>query len=251
MGNNKFVLILFQTNNNCLFLDESSSIKSSHESYKSISEDAIDAPAEKVLDSPKKEREKFRDKVKAKLKIRPSKNANDTSDSVSIKSEDDPEKYLVFGCHLEKVEKDNEHKDIPKIILECIKGLESESNIRTSGIYRISGNKVTIDAIKKKLNDRKVAKKETSRYSTLQDQDVHTLTGLLKMFFRELKSPLMNKKVFEQCTAGVFYDKIKIVNFVNILFYLFRPTFVSSNGKYFKRNATRELRYSEVLVWTF
>ncbi|KAG5678281.1 hypothetical protein PVAND_007969 [Polypedilum vanderplanki] len=193
------------SSNFSLPLDETASIKSSsHESYKSISEDALNIP-EKV-ESPKKERERFRDKVRSKLKIRPSKASSDisssttVSESASFKGEDDSEKYIVFGCNLEKVEKDIEHKDIPKIIVECIKALELDHNIKVSGIYRISGNKVTIDAIKKKMNEKKPPKKE-SKYACLIDQDVHTLTGLLKMFFRELYTPLMARNIFIQCTS--------------------------------------------------
>lgn len=197
-----------------MFIDETASIKSSsHESYKSISEDTLESLPEKV-ESPKKERERFRDKVRSKLKIRPSKASSDissstsVSDSTSFKGEDDSEKYIVFGCNLEKVEKDIEHKDIPKIIVECIKALELDQNIRVSGIYRISGNKVTIDAIKKKMNEKKPPKKE-SKYACLIDQDVHTLTGLFKMFFRELNTPLMARNIFTQCTSGAIDNKHK------------------------------------------
>jgi hypothetical protein len=59
-----------------------------------------------------------------------------------------------------------------------------------------------MDALKKKLNDKKPPKKESSKYSCLQEQDVHTLTGLLKTFFRELNPPLMSKEVFASCTSG-------------------------------------------------
>jgi hypothetical protein len=91
---------------------------------------------------------------------------------------------------------------VPKIIVDCVSILELDVNIKTPGIYRISGNKNTIDAIKKKFNEKKQSKKE-SRHAMLQDQDVHTLTGLLKMFFRELKPPLMTKQIFTQCTSGL------------------------------------------------
>lgn len=122
------------------------------------------------------------------------------------KTEEDADKFIVFGCNLEKVEKDSHHVNVPKIIVDCINILELDVNKKTPGIYRISGNKNTIDAIKKKFNEKKQSKSQ-SRTEFLQNQDVHTLTGLLKTFFRELKPPLMSKQIFTQCTSG---DTIEI-----------------------------------------
>lgn len=58
-----------------------------------------------------------------------------------------------------------------------------------------------MDSLRKKLNEKRSPKKE-SKYLCLQEQDVHTLTGLLKMFFRELHPTLMPKAVFVACTSG-------------------------------------------------
>lgn len=154
-------------------------------------------------DSPRKDR--FRDKMLFKLRLKSSKTVNisDQSLNESTKSEDDEiERHKIFGCNLEYVEKDGYYKEIPKFVVECVKFLEIESNLRTSGIYRISGNKTVMDGLKKKMNDKKPPKKESSKYSCLQEQDVHTLSGLLKTFFRELNPPLMSKEVFASCTSG-------------------------------------------------
>lgn len=60
-----------------------------------------------------------------------------------------------------------------------------------------------MDSLRKKLNEKRQPKKEKeSKYICLQEQDVHTLTGLLKMFFRELYPPVMPKDVFTACTSG-------------------------------------------------
>ncbi|XP_070509551.1 rho GTPase-activating protein gacH-like [Chironomus tepperi] len=171
---------------------------SRQESYRSLTEEyeVVDKP----VSPPKTPRERgFRDRVKSKLKIKSGKaEINKTSiESLASITEDE---LVIFGGNLEKVEKDNYHKNVPKIIVDCISILELDVNIKTPGIYRISGNKNTIDAIKKKFNEKKQSKKE-SRHAMLQDQDVHTLTGLLKMFFRELKPPLMTKQIFTQCTS--------------------------------------------------
>lgn len=58
---------------------------------------------------------------------------------------------IVFGTTLEEVEKDDKTRDIPKFVVECIKVIELEENIRTNGIYRASGKKDSIDKLRKKV----------------------------------------------------------------------------------------------------
>lgn len=59
---------------------------------------------------------------------------------------------LVFGVGLNEVEKDEKFPNIPKFVVECIKIIELEENIQTSGIYRASGKKESIDKLKKKVH---------------------------------------------------------------------------------------------------
>lgn len=154
---------------------------------------------------PKKERERFRDKMKAKFKIKSSKTSlNETEENgKQITKEDSFEKYLVFGCDLDRVEKDHpNYPYIPRIVKECIELLNQEENIKTLGIYRASGNKMCIESIKKKINEKKYSKKE-SKYSLLLNQDIHTITGILKMYFRELKPSLIPSEIFcKLCERG-------------------------------------------------
>lgn len=64
--------------------------------------------------------------------------------------------------------------------------------------------------------------KKGTKYVTLKDEDVHTITGALKQFFRELKTDLipMNivkslpndlgllmRKIFEKCIYIIFFFK--------------------------------------------
>lgn len=64
----------------------------------------------------------------------------------------------------------------------------------------ISGNKTLIDTLKKKINTSK--KKSENITEILQNQDVHTIAGLLKLFFRELEPPLVPAEIFDHCTQG-------------------------------------------------
>lgn len=58
----------------------------------------------------------------------------------------------VFGTSLQEVEKDEEHPDIPRFVVECIKVIEMKQNIETDGIYRASGKKDKIDKLRKKVS---------------------------------------------------------------------------------------------------
>ena len=158
-----------------------------------------------LIEEPKKERERFRDKFRG-FKLKSSKPlvaskpvvASQESLEVSKDSEED-----FFGTNLETVEKDLEYKYVPRIVVECVAVLETNSNLKTPGLYRVSGNKTVIEAFKKKSNDKKSSKKD-SKYASLKNQDVHSVTGILKMFFRELTPPLMPTNIFVQCTSGEF-----------------------------------------------
>lgn len=96
---------------------------------------------------------------------------------------------LVFGGDLEEIEKDDKFPDIPKFVIECIKIIELEENIQTNGIYRESGKKDSIDKLKKRMNESKLRK--GTKYVALKDEEIHTVTGALKQFLRELKTSLI------------------------------------------------------------
>lgn len=168
--------------------------------YRQVTEnDSITSSESSVdlIEEPKKEREKFRDKFRG-FKLKSSKPVAVTHENIEAQREVEED---FFASNLETVEKDLEHKQVPRIVVECIAALEANTNLKTPGIYRVSGNKTVIEAFKKKSNDKKSSKKD-SKYASLKDQDVHSVTGILKMFFRELTPPLMPANIFVQCTSG-------------------------------------------------
>lgn len=126
---------------------------------------------------------------------------------------------IVFGATLNEVEKDEQFPDIPRFVVECIKVIEIEENLHTNGIYRASGKKDSIDKLRKRvslilpcinlskineyhsifsrfffqMNESKLRK--GTKYVSLKDEDVHTITGALKQFFRELKLELIPEDI--------------------------------------------------------
>lgn len=76
-------------------------------------------------------------------------------------------------------------KSVPAFILKTIELIERPENITSLGLYRTSGNLATIQKIRFEI--------DKGRLDVLNDfaKDVDVLTGSLKLFFRELKEPLI------------------------------------------------------------
>lgn len=56
--------------------------------------------------------------------------------------------------------------------------------LKIKGIYRQCGDYNKIQALRFSI--------DANNYEALQQHDVHTLTGVLKLFLREIKSPLIS-----------------------------------------------------------
>ncbi|KAH9414828.1 Rho GTPase-activating protein 9 [Dermatophagoides pteronyssinus] len=94
----------------------------------------------------------------------------------------------VFGCTLELICM-RENSKIPRFVHECVQAIE-KNDITADGLYRACGNLSTVQKLRFEINQ--------ENYQGLwKEQDVHVLTGLLKMFFREMKEPLFPYDRFE------------------------------------------------------
>ncbi|KAB7498421.1 Rho GTPase-activating protein 27 [Armadillidium nasatum] len=90
------------------------------------------------------------------------------------------------------------------LCLQCIKNIEkNKENFKVDGLYRISGNASKIQKIRIEIAQ--------NRYTILEEEkDVHNLTGALKLFFRELKEPLIpfaNYVSFIQATESTSMNR--------------------------------------------
>lgn len=85
---------------------------------------------------------------------------------------------------------------VPKVLVECITKLESDpAHMRLVGLYRASGNHATIQKLRFKI--------DANNYRALLEQtDANNITGIVKLFFRELKAPLVSM----QCIGTVISD---------------------------------------------
>jgi RhoGAP domain len=163
------------------------------------SDESLDTETGGVFKVIKKERK--RDKLKGFI---PKIKDEESGKVIGMQLDSEKEVGILFGVDLEKVEKHGKYTNIPKFVVDCITILSECDKICTQGLYRASGNKTVIEKLKKQLNSPKQLRKHApdSQFKRMQENDVHTLTGLLKLYFRELKSPLIPTKILDACTKG-------------------------------------------------
>ncbi|XP_067635895.1 rho GTPase-activating protein 15 [Eurosta solidaginis] len=94
-----------------------------------------------------------------------------------------------FDTEIEMVLKHEVHKTVPKIVVDCcdlIEELYRKAPEPVEGIYRQCGDYNKIQSLRFRI--------DANDYESLRQTniDVHTLTGVLKLFLREIKSPLVS-----------------------------------------------------------
>ncbi|XP_062972653.1 rho GTPase-activating protein 15 isoform X2 [Elgaria multicarinata webbii] len=105
-------------------------------------------------------------------------------------------KDQVFGSHLHRVcERDG--STVPQFVKICIKTIEKRG-LDVDGIYRVSGNLATIQKLRFVVNQEEKLNLDDSQW-----EDIHVVTGALKMFFRELPEPLFPYCFFEQFVEAI------------------------------------------------
>ncbi|XP_052889817.1 WW domain-containing protein tag-325 [Anopheles moucheti] len=104
---------------------------------------------------------------------------------------------------------------IPRIIHECVTVLESNDKfMKSPGLYRASGDHNTIQNLRYDIN--------ANNYKRLRKQkSPHEICGILKLFLRELKDPIISLEACEKYFPDVLELKIntrsKVVQLINSL----------------------------------
>jgi len=103
----------------------------------------------------------------------------------------------VFGSTLDKIlETEKNPQGIPKVLEVAFDVVARPKNIVTEGIYRQNGNMHLILGLKVDV--------EKGRFEKLEEvKNVHLITGLVKMFFKELKEPILSDHLFKQLSKFV------------------------------------------------
>ncbi|XP_072186714.1 rho GTPase-activating protein 32-like [Excalfactoria chinensis] len=101
----------------------------------------------------------------------------------------EPEKERVFGCDL------GEHllhsgRDVPQVLQSCADFIEQHGVVR--GIYRLSGVASKIQRLRHEFDSEQVPE--------LSVRDIHSVSSLCKMYFRELPNPLLTNQLYDKFT---------------------------------------------------
>ncbi|XP_040186785.1 rho GTPase-activating protein 27-like isoform X6 [Rana temporaria] len=89
----------------------------------------------------------------------------------------------VFGCYLHHL-CEREKRSVPQFVCNAIQAVERRG-LDIDGLYRVSGNLAIIQKLRHKVDQDENLNLEDGKW-----EDVHVITGALKLFFRELPEPL-------------------------------------------------------------
>ncbi|XP_059048178.1 WW domain-containing protein tag-325-like [Achroia grisella] len=144
----------------------------------------------------------------------------------------------VFGRKLEEVCPEKSPR-VPNFVVTCIKEIESnEENMCTDGLYRASGNLSQVQKIRLEIDQNNISVMENNT-------DIHVLTGSLKLFFRELKEPLIPCALFDRILAAcsIKPKEAKVKEFRDIVQSL--PQCNRDTLKFLLEHLLRVTQYSE------
>ncbi|KAK2820647.1 hypothetical protein Q5P01_023606 [Channa striata] len=101
----------------------------------------------------------------------------------------------VFGCHLTTLCA-RERTTVPSFVEKCVKAVERRG-LDIDGLYRVSGNLAVIQKLRYKADHEELDLEDG------QWEDVHVITGALKLFFRELPEPLFPYSHFNDFITAI------------------------------------------------
>ncbi|KAI8817111.1 uncharacterized protein EV422DRAFT_500334, partial [Fimicolochytrium jonesii] len=100
----------------------------------------------------------------------------------------------VFGVPLDQavaISRVREDLQLPAVLYRCIEYLDAKNANEEEGIYRLSGSSSVIQGLKAAFD----AEGDVDLLGSQQFYDVHAVAGLLKLYLRELPSPVLTKEL--------------------------------------------------------
>ncbi|KAI9252056.1 RhoGAP domain-containing protein [Helicostylum pulchrum] len=93
----------------------------------------------------------------------------------------------VFGGYLQL-----EEGEVPSIVRACVEQVDKRAGLDVVGIYRLSGQTTSIQKYKNQFNT------HPEQVNLSEENDINVITGLLKLYFRELKNPLFTYEYYDR-----------------------------------------------------
>ncbi|KAL5020419.1 hypothetical protein ScPMuIL_003311 [Solemya velum] len=119
-------------------------------------------------------------------------------------------KERVFGCDLGEHLLNSEH-EVP-LVLKCCSDVIEESGI-VDGIYRLSGINSNIQKLRLAFDEDRMPDLTAENYI----QDIHSISSLLKMYFRELPNPLLTYHLYEKFADAVRDEDNKLLKIHDVV----------------------------------
>lgn len=101
---------------------------------------------------------------------------------------------MIFGTSLTEYAQ-QKHRSPPLLITKCIEAIERLGGLEKEGIYRVSGKQSNIEKIKHafELEEQAVIIGQNE-----VPEDVFSIASVIKIFLRELKTPLFPFKLTDR-----------------------------------------------------
>ncbi|TPX40341.1 hypothetical protein SeMB42_g05118 [Synchytrium endobioticum] len=100
-----------------------------------------------------------------------------------------------FGVSLEEaleaVRRVNERAELPAVVSRCIDYLNDKGGMSEEGIYRMSGSATVIQSLKERFD----TEGDVDLVGSGDYYDMHAIAGLLKLWLRELTTPILTKQL--------------------------------------------------------
>ncbi|XP_041478626.1 rho GTPase-activating protein 27-like isoform X2 [Lytechinus variegatus] len=132
-------------------------------------------------------------KIRGKLKIF----FNSRPDKDDLRRKGILQEENVFGKDIRKL-CEKERSTVPNFVNQCIKYIDRRG-LECDGIYRVSGNLSLIQKLRFQVDQEKPVDLD----STPWKDDIHVITGALKLYFRELPEPLFTFSTFDKFIASI------------------------------------------------
>ncbi|XP_048824582.1 rho GTPase-activating protein 32 isoform X1 [Lagopus muta] len=105
-------------------------------------------------------------------------------------------KERVFGCDLGE-HLLNSGQDVPQVLKSCTEFIEKHGIV--DGIYRLSGVASNIQKLRHEFDSEQIPDLTKDNYI----HDIHSVSSLCKMYFRELPNPLLTYQLYEKFSDAV------------------------------------------------
>ncbi|KAK2191607.1 hypothetical protein NP493_50g04042 [Ridgeia piscesae] len=119
-------------------------------------------------------------------------------------------KERVFGCDLGEHLLNTGH-DVPLVLKSCAEVIEAEGIV--DGIYRLSGVASNIQRLRNEFDEDRVPDLEAEVYQ----QDIHSVSSLVKMYFRELPNPLLTYQLYDKFAEAVHDEDTKLAKLHDVI----------------------------------